>query len=81
MEHITRIAASLAGVAILAFAAGIFLASVDATSAWYYAVGLPLVCLGVLRMFAPTMGVSTRSFGPGKRSGQKESGHTPSPIG
>jgi hypothetical protein len=80
MDRVARIAASLVGVGVLAFAAGVFLARVHATSGWYYAAGLFLVGLGVLRILAPTTGVSPHGLGPGKQIGQKENEHAPNPI-
>ncbi len=81
MDRIARTTAALAGVSVLAFAAGIFLAGVNAASGWYYVVGLFLAGLGVLRIFSPTVRASVHGPDTRKRVGQKESAHRPSPIG
>jgi hypothetical protein len=80
MDRVARVTVSLIGVSVLAFAAGVFLASVHASSCWYYGVGLFLTGLGVLRMVAPTTGISVRGIGPDERLRRKDSGHAPSPI-
>jgi hypothetical protein len=80
MDRIGRVVAALIGVSFLAFAAGVFLARVHAAPGWYYAAGLFLVGLGVLRMFSSTGGISVRDMGSDKRVGRKEGGHAPSPT-
>jgi hypothetical protein len=80
MDRLARIAASLVGVSILAFAAGFFLARVNATPGWYYGVGLCLVALGVLRMFAPTTGIAPLGFSLIKRQRHKDGDRAPSPV-
>jgi hypothetical protein len=77
VDLLARIVASLAGVSILSFAAGFFLAHVSAGPGWYYGTGLCIVGLGVLRMFAPTGDVS---FGPIKRQRRKDAGHAATPA-
>jgi hypothetical protein len=80
VAQVAQVAASLVGVSLLAFAAGVFLARVHAVSGWYYAVGLFLVGLSVLRMLAPTIGISVRGVGSAKRLDRKEGSQAPSPI-
>jgi hypothetical protein len=80
MDRVARVAASLIGVSVLAFAAGVFLARVNATPGWYYAVGLFLVGLGVLRMIAPTPGISVRGLGSNTGLRRKEGRHAHNPI-
>jgi hypothetical protein len=80
MDRVARVTASLVGVGLLAFAAGVFLVRVHAGSGWYYGVGLFLTGLGVLRMIAPTTGISMRGIGSNERLRRKDGGHAPSPI-
>ncbi len=61
MERLKLFAVSLVAVAVLAFAADVFLAGVHAEIGWYYGVGLCLGGLGVLRVMAPHIVIPTRN--------------------
>ena len=77
MERITQLIGTLIGVSVLAFAAGVFLMRVDAGFGWYYAVGLLLTGLAVLRTLVPSAGLSGSRI---KGLWRKDSAHMPHPT-
>lgn len=74
MARVARLAVTLAGACLIAFAAGIALTRLHAGAGWYYGVGITLTAIVGLRTLVPDSGISIggRSRrGPHRRARQK----------